>query len=53
MIEGDFRTQARLPQHLKDIRLIVAAATRAGQTLPLSGTSRQLLEAAESAGLGR
>jgi 3-hydroxyisobutyrate dehydrogenase-like beta-hydroxyacid dehydrogenase len=30
MVEGDFRTQARLSQHLKDIRLILAAATSAG-----------------------
>lgn len=52
MIQGDFRTQARLAQHLKDIRLIVAAATQAGQRLPLSAIHQQLLEAAVSAGLG-
>jgi 3-hydroxyisobutyrate dehydrogenase-like beta-hydroxyacid dehydrogenase len=52
MIKGDFRAQARLAQHLKDIRLIVAAATQAGQALPLSAVHQQLLEAAVSAGLG-
>jgi 3-hydroxyisobutyrate dehydrogenase-like beta-hydroxyacid dehydrogenase len=52
MIQGDFRTQARLAQHLKDIQLIVAAATRAGQGLPLSIVHQQLLEAAVSAGWG-
>jgi 3-hydroxyisobutyrate dehydrogenase-like beta-hydroxyacid dehydrogenase len=52
MIEGDFRTQARLSQHLKDIRLILAAAASAGQELPLTEAHRQLLEAAEAAGFG-
>ena len=52
MIEGDFRTQARLSQHLKDVRLILEAASEAGQTLPLSAAHCQLLEAAEAAGLG-
>ena len=52
MVNGDFRTQARLSQHLKDIRLILQAAAAAGQELPLTETHRQLLEAAESAGFG-
>ena len=52
MVAGDFRTQARLSQHLKDIRLILAAAAATGQDLPLSDTHRQLLEAAEAAGFG-
>ncbi|MHB8864141.1 MAG: NAD(P)-dependent oxidoreductase [Pirellulaceae bacterium] len=52
MIEGDFRTQARLSQHLKDICLILEAAAEAGQSLPLSETHRRLLEAAEAAGYG-
>jgi len=52
MIEGDFRTQARLSQHLKDIRLILAAAAAAGQELPLTETHRRLLETAEAAGFG-
>jgi 3-hydroxyisobutyrate dehydrogenase-like beta-hydroxyacid dehydrogenase len=52
MIQGDFRTQARLSQHLKDIRLILNAAAESGQKLPLTETHQQLLEAAESAGFG-
>ncbi len=52
MVEGDFRTQARLSQHLKDVRLILEAATDNGQPLPLSTTHCQLLEAAVAAGLG-
>lgn len=50
--EGDFRTQARLSQHLRDIRLILSAAAAAGQELPLTETHRQLLEKAEAAGFG-
>ena len=52
MVEGDFRTQARLSQHLKDIRLILEAAVAAGEDLPLTETHRRLLEAAEAAGFG-
>ena len=52
MIEGDFRVQARLSQHLKDIRLILDAAAAAGQALPLTEIHRQLLEVAEAAGFG-
>ena len=52
MIEGDFRVQARLSQHLKDVRLILEATGCAGQSLPLSETHRRLLEAAEAAGFG-
>ncbi len=52
MVEGDFRTEARLSQHLKDIRLILDAAAAAGQELPLTETHCRLLEAAEAAGFG-
>ena len=52
MIEGDFSVQARLSQHLKDIRLILDAAAAAGQALPLTEIHRQLLEVAEAAGFG-
>ncbi len=52
MIEGDFRTQARLTQHLKDICLILKAAAEVGQPLPLTESHRRLLEAAEAAGFG-
>lgn len=52
MIDGDFRTQARLSQHLKDVRLMLAAASGARQPLPLTEVHCQLLEAAEAAGFG-
>ena len=52
MIDGDFRVQARLAQHAKDVRLILEAAARAGQALPLSETHLTLLNAAEQAGFG-
>lgn len=52
MVEGDFTVQARLSQHLKDVRLILDAAAEASLPLPLSGVHRALLERAEAAGLG-
>lgn len=52
MLAGDFAPQARLSQHLKDVRLILAAGARTGARLPLSSVHRQLLEWAEEAGLG-
>jgi 3-hydroxyisobutyrate dehydrogenase-like beta-hydroxyacid dehydrogenase len=52
MIAGDFAPQARLSQHLKDVRLILAEARRAGAATPLSEAHRGLLEAAEAAGFG-
>ena len=52
MIDREFRTQARLSQHLKDVRLMLAAAADVGLALPLSETHRQLLETAETAGFG-
>jgi 3-hydroxyisobutyrate dehydrogenase-like beta-hydroxyacid dehydrogenase len=52
MVQGDFAPEARLSQHLKDIRLMLAAAERAGAGLPLTETHRGLLERAESLGLG-
>ena len=52
MLRGDFKPQARLSQHLKDVRLMLAAARQARTKLPLSETHRKLLTAAESAGLG-
>ena len=52
MVERDFAVQARLSQHLKDVRLILQAAGAAGLTLPVTDTHRRLLEQAEAAGLG-
>jgi len=52
MVERDFATQAKLSQHLKDVRLMIDAAHDAGLVLPLSEARRGLLEAAERAGFG-
>ena len=52
MVTEDFAPQAKLAQHLKDVRLILELAERNGATTPLTSTHRQLLESLESAGLG-
>ena len=52
MVDGDFSTQAKLSQHTKDVRLMIAESDRAGITLPLSKLHLQLLEQAEALGLG-
>jgi 3-hydroxyisobutyrate dehydrogenase-like beta-hydroxyacid dehydrogenase len=53
MISGDFKPQARLSQHLKDVRLMLASAKKSEVALPLSDTHRKILEAAEAAGYGQ
>jgi 3-hydroxyisobutyrate dehydrogenase-like beta-hydroxyacid dehydrogenase len=52
MLRGDFAPQARLSQHLKDVRLILSAAQQTGVPLPLSTVHQQLLERAAAAGYG-
>jgi 3-hydroxyisobutyrate dehydrogenase-like beta-hydroxyacid dehydrogenase len=52
MLTSDFRVQAKLSQHLKDVRIILSSAEAAGLKLPLSLTHRELLEKAESNGYG-
>jgi 3-hydroxyisobutyrate dehydrogenase-like beta-hydroxyacid dehydrogenase len=52
MIDRDFRVQAKLSQHLKDVRLMSSAAQTAGRTLPLTQIHARILEAAEDAGFG-
>ena len=52
MVRGDFTTQAKLTQHLKDVRIMLEAAAAAGLSLPLSEAHRQLQERAEAAGYG-
>ena len=49
MISADFTSQARLSQHLKDVRLMLAATQ---MKLPLTEAHRALLEKAESLGCG-
>jgi 3-hydroxyisobutyrate dehydrogenase-like beta-hydroxyacid dehydrogenase len=52
MINHDFTPDARLSQHLKDVRLIVSIGQQAGLPMPLSATHRTILEQAEAAGCG-
>ncbi len=52
MIHADFAPDARLSQHLKDVRLIVDIGRQAGLPMPLSAAHRAVLEEAEAAGCG-
>lgn len=52
MVAEDFSVQARLGQHLKDVDLILDAATGAGVTLTLAAAHRTILATAVAAGLG-
>lgn len=53
MVDGDFlQPQSRVRQHLKDVELMLAQATAAGQRLPLTDTHAALLRAAVEAGDG-
>jgi 3-hydroxyisobutyrate dehydrogenase-like beta-hydroxyacid dehydrogenase len=52
MLARDFEPQARLSQHLKDVRLILAEAAKHGAKTPLSERHRALLETLEDAGFG-
>ncbi|MFM7818525.1 MAG: NAD(P)-dependent oxidoreductase [Verrucomicrobiota bacterium] len=52
MVSRDYAPQARLSQHLKDVRLILDAASGSGLTLPLAEAHRRLMEHAERLGLG-
>ncbi len=52
MVARDFQTQAKLTQHLKDIRLILDAAGQSGLDLPLTAAHAHLLASAEEAGFG-
>lgn len=52
MVNEDFAPQARLSQHLKDVRLMLDAARAQRLQLPLTSAHRAILEAAEAAGLG-
>lgn len=50
MVEQNYELQARLSQHLKDVRLILEQAKQSGLTLKLSDQHRELLERAEQLG---
>jgi 3-hydroxyisobutyrate dehydrogenase-like beta-hydroxyacid dehydrogenase len=52
MIEGDFTVQARLAQHLKDVKLMLEAADAVGMAIPLAEAHARLMEQAIAAGWG-
>ena len=52
MVEGEFSPDARLKQHLKDVRLMEEQALRHGAPVPLTHLHRNLLERGEAMGLG-
>ena len=52
MVSADYKPQARLSQHLKDVLLILAEAERTGAKTPLSELHQALLQTAEQLGFG-
>lgn len=52
MLSGDYTPQARLAQHLKDVRLILSAGETCNAVLPLSKLHEQLLSQLDQAGFG-
>ncbi len=52
MLAGDFAPEARLAQHLKDVRLIRSQGDRAGAHLPLSEVHERLHAELVRAGFG-
>lgn len=52
MLRSEFSPDARLSQHLKDVRLMLEIGRPAGLPMTLSAAHRTVLEAAEAAGLG-
>ncbi len=52
MVNNDFRTDARLSQHRKDVALVLQHAARLGLDLPLTATHLQVLDSAIAAGDG-
>jgi 3-hydroxyisobutyrate dehydrogenase-like beta-hydroxyacid dehydrogenase len=52
MLKSDFTPEARLSQHLKDVRLILELGAQAALPMPLSAAHCAILEEAEMAGLG-
>ena len=52
MLNDDFAAQAKLSQHLKDVRLILSLGKQTGAKLPLSKLHRKMLEGLEDMGYG-
>jgi 2-hydroxy-3-oxopropionate reductase len=52
MLLGNYEPEARLAQHLKDVRLILKAASRRGLRLPVSELHEELLNSLVERGFG-
>jgi 3-hydroxyisobutyrate dehydrogenase-like beta-hydroxyacid dehydrogenase len=52
MLARDYAPQARLAQHLKDVRWMIAAAAKSGASLPLTEVHQRLLDDSVQAGRG-
>jgi 3-hydroxyisobutyrate dehydrogenase-like beta-hydroxyacid dehydrogenase len=52
MLQQDFKPQARLAQHLKDVQIILDMGQTAGANLPMSTVHRRLLEDLVNSGNG-
>ena len=52
MVQREYSPQAKLSQHLKDVRLILSLADRSGANTPLSQLHCELLRQAEALGYG-
>jgi 3-hydroxyisobutyrate dehydrogenase-like beta-hydroxyacid dehydrogenase len=52
MIQRDYRTQARLSQHLKDVRILLKNGRQFGIDLPLTMAHQEKLEQAVAMGFG-
>ena len=52
MLQSDFSPQARVAQHLKDVRVILEAGSNSGARLPLSSVHQTLLEELVESGSG-
>jgi 3-hydroxyisobutyrate dehydrogenase-like beta-hydroxyacid dehydrogenase len=52
MLNSEFAPEARLAQHLKDVRLILDTAARRGAKTPFSALHRDLLESLVALGYG-
>jgi 3-hydroxyisobutyrate dehydrogenase-like beta-hydroxyacid dehydrogenase len=52
MVRSQYSVQARLSQHLKDVRLMLQCSEELGLELPLTQAHRTLLEKAQLQGLG-
>jgi 3-hydroxyisobutyrate dehydrogenase-like beta-hydroxyacid dehydrogenase len=52
MLRGDFTPQSRIPQHHKDMSIVLKYANAAGQEMPLTKVHLNVMEAAIAAGDG-